>query len=403
MSKTLFEKIWDAHIIHQGELKDGDREPDLLFVDLHIMHEVTSHPAFEGLRLTNRKVRHPELTIAVEDHNTPTTRIYDAIKDPIAKAQLEALRNNTKEFGIREHKLGDADDGVVHVAIPGLGLTHPGSVIVCGDSHTATHGAFGAIAFGIGTSEVEHVLATQTIWQKPQKTMSVEFKGKLKEGVEAKDMILALINKIGTGGGQGYAIEYRGEAIKNLSMEGRMTISNMTIEAGSRFGLVAPDETTFNYIKNLPHAPESAEWDNAVEYWKTFYTDEDAKFDKYIEIDVTDLDPFVTWGTNPGQGISINSTVPTLETLVLADGENEEFGKVAYQKALEYMGLEPGSKIKDIKIDTVFLGSCTNGRIEDLRVAAKIIQKALDKGLKMRVSRFMVVPGSGRVLSLIHI
>lgn len=395
--KTLFQKIWDHHVVYHGKNNGNSDEPDLLFVDLHLLHEVTSPQAFEGLRINQRNVAYPQLTIAVEDHNTPTCDIYSEIKDQIAKSQLEALRNNAKEQGIRLHSLGDPDNGVVHATIPGLGLTHPGMVIVCGDSHTATHGAFGSIAFGIGTSEVEHVLATQTLWQKPQKNMSVEFRGKLKPGVTAKDMILALIAKIGTGGGQGYAIEYKGEAIENLSMEGRMTISNMTIEAGARFGLIAPDQITYDYLKGLPHAPEGEEWDEAVKYFNSLKSDPNAVYDKEIVIDVSDLRPYVTWGTNPAQGSQINGSVPTTQTFVVAEGEDRDFALETMQKALDYMGLEQGQKLKDIEIDTVFIGSCTNGRIEDLRIAAKIIDRANREGLKMNVKRLLVVPGSGRI------
>lgn len=400
MGKTLFEKIWDQHVVRSGGETEFGYEPDLLFIDMHLLHEVTSPQAFEGLRLANRKVRHPELSIMVEDHNTPTCGIYDPIKDPIAKAQLEAARKNAQEFGMRIHSLGDPDNGVIHATFPDMGIIHPGMTVVCGDSHTATHGAFGVIAFGIGTSEVEHVLATQTLPQKKLKTMKVDFQGTVQEGVTAKDLILALIAKIGTGGGQGYAIEYTGDAIKSLSMEGRMTISNMTIEAGARVGLIAPDETTYDYLKGRPHAPVGEEWEKALEFWKTLSTDSDAKFDKEIVIDAAKIEPFVTWGTNPGQGIGISASVPNeAEIIELAKSENRdiEVDLNAWTRALEYMDLKPGQKMTDIEIDTVFIGSCTNGRIEDLRAAAAVIAQANEKGLKMGVKRTLIVPGSGRI------
>jgi 3-isopropylmalate/(R)-2-methylmalate dehydratase large subunit len=394
--RTLFQKVWDDHVVKRG----ADGTPDLLYIDLHLLHEVTSPQAFEGLRISGRGVRRLDQSIAVEDHNTPTCDIYSPISDAISKIQLETIRKNAADFGVRLHPLGDPDNGVIHVTFPGLGLTQPGMTVVCGDSHTATHGAFGSIAFGIGTSEVEHVLATQTIWQKPLKTMSVEFKGALNPGVTAKDMILALIAKIGTGGGQGYAIEYRGEAIESLSMEGRMTISNMTIEAGARVGIIAPDETTFDYIKGRPHAPEGDEWEAALDYWKTLYSDDGAKFDKEVTIDVSTLTPQVTWGTNPGQGASIDSFVPTRSEIVAKakeDGADEAVELAAWERALEYMNLEPGAPLTSIEVDTVFIGSCTNGRIEDLRASAKVIEAAMQKGFTKGVKRLLVVPGSGRV------
>ncbi|MDR0950487.1 MAG: 3-isopropylmalate dehydratase large subunit [Candidatus Ancillula sp.] len=396
VAKTLFEKIWDQHIVKKGE----NDEPDLLFIDLHLMHEVTSPIAFESLKNAGRKVRRPDLTIITEDHNTPTCGIYNPIADEISAKQLSAVQDNAEYFGLRLHPLGDPDNGVIHVMAPDLGLIQPGMTIVCGDSHTATHGAFGAIAFGIGTSEVEHVLATQTIWQQPLKNMRVEFKGELPQGVTAKDMILALIEKIGTGGGQGYAIEYCGDAIENLSMEGRMTISNMTIEAGARVGIMKPDQITFDYIKVRPHAPEGDNWDKALEYWNTLYSDSDAKFDKEVVIDVSNLEPYVTWGTNPGQGTGISKPVPTKEEVIEqaeADGLNKKVQVAAWEDALQYQDLIPGDKLTDLEIDTVFLGSCTNGRIEDLRAAASIIKSALDKGQKMKVKRMLVVPGNGRI------
>jgi 3-isopropylmalate/(R)-2-methylmalate dehydratase large subunit len=351
------------------------------------VHEVTSPQAFDGLRLAGRKVRRPDLTIATEDHNTPTIDIDKPIADPTSRIQIEALRSNAKEFGIRIHSLGDVDQGIVHVVGPQLGLTMPGITVVCGDSHTSTHGAFGALAMGIGTSEVEHVLATQTLPLKKFKTMAINVEGTLRPGVTSKDIILAVIAKIGTGGGQGYVLEYRGSAIRALSMEARMTICNMSIEAGARAGMVAPDQNTFDYLKGRPHAPQGADWDAALEYWKTLPTDEGAKFDAEVFLDANTLDPFVTWGTNPGQGVSLLDSVPNPDDI---SDPNE---KAAALRALEYMDLKPGTKMKDIRVDTVFLGSCTNSRIEDLRAAAAIIQgnKKAD-GL-----RFMVVPGSARV------
>jgi len=380
---TLAEKVWRDHLVVKGE----NGAPDLLYIDLHLVHEVTSPQAFDGLRLAGRRVRRPDLTIATEDHNTPTIDIDKPIADATSRTQIEALRHNAKEFGIRIHSLGDVDQGIVHVVGPQLGLTMPGITVVCGDSHTSTHGAFGALAMGIGTSEVEHVLATQTLPLKAFKTMAINVEGTLRPGVTSKDIILAVIAKIGTGGGQGYVLEYRGSAIRALSMEARMTICNMSIEAGARAGMVAPDETTFEYLKGRPHAPQGADWDAAVEYWKTLPTDEGAVFDAEVFLDANTLDPFVTWGTNPGQGVSLNDAVPAPSDF--AD-PNE---KAAAERALEYMDLVPGTKMKDIKVDTVFLGSCTNSRIEDLRAAAAIIkgQKKAD-GLRM-----MVVPGSARV------
>jgi len=339
------------------------------------------------LRLAGRKVRRPDLTIATEDHNTPTLNIDLPIADPVSKLQVDTLRNNCAEFGVRIHSLGDAEQGIVHVVGPQLGVTQPGMTIVCGDSHTSTHGAFGALAFGIGTSEVEHVLATQTLPLLRPKTMAINVDGVLPEGVTAKDVILAIIAKIGTGGGQGYVLEYRGSAIKALSMEGRMTICNMSIEAGARAGLIAPDETTFEYVKGKPHAPEGADWDAAVEYWKTLHSDADAKFDAEIFLNAAELAPFVTWGTNPGQGLPLNASVPNPAEIT----DPEERG--AAERALTYMGLEAGVPLKSIKVDTIFLGSCTNGRIEDLRAAAEVIK---DKK-KADSVRMLVVPGSARV------
>ena len=380
---TLAEKVWNDHLVAKGE----NGAPDLLFIDLHLIHEVTSPQAFDGLRLAGRSVRRPDLTIATEDHNTPTIDIDKPIADPTSRTQIEALRHNAKEFGIRIHSLGDVEQGIVHVVGPQLGLTMPGITVVCGDSHTSTHGAFGALAMGIGTSEVEHVLATQTLPLKPFKTMAINVEGTLRTGVTAKDIILAVIAKIGTGGGQGYVLEYRGSAIRSLSMEARMTICNMSIEAGARAGMVAPDETTFEYLKGRAHAPQGDDWASAVEYWKTLPTDVGATFDAEVFLDANTLDPFVTWGTNPGQGVSLNDVVP--EPASFSDA-NEV---AAAQRALEYMDLVPGTKMKDIKVDTVFLGSCTNSRIEDLRAAAAIIEGKK----KSDHVRMLVVPGSARV------
>lgn len=382
-SLTLAEKVWNDHVVVKGE----NGAPDLLFIDLHLLHEVTSPQAFDGLRLAGRQVRRPDLTIATEDHNTPTLDIDKPIADPTSRTQIEALRHNAKEFGIRIHSLGDIEQGIVHVVGPQLGLTMPGITVVCGDSHTSTHGAFGALALGIGTSEVEHVLATQTLPLKPFKTMAINVEGKLRAGVTSKDIILAVIAKIGTGGGQGYVLEYRGSAIRDLSMEARMTICNMSIEAGARAGMVAPDQTTYDYLKGRVHAPEGKHWDEAVKYWDSLATDEDAVFDAEVFLDANTLDPFVTWGTNPGQGVSLNDVVPTPDSFT---DPNE---KAAAVRALEYMDLVAGTKMKDIKVDTVFLGSCTNSRIEDLRSAAEII-KGKTKADNIRM---LVVPGSARV------
>lgn len=380
---TLAQKVWNDHLVVKGE----NGSPDLLYIDLHLVHEVTSPQAFDGLRLAGRPVRRPDLTIATEDHNTPTWDIDKPIADITSRTQIHALRSNAEEFGIRIHSLGDIEQGIVHVVGPQLGLTMPGITVVCGDSHTSTHGAFGALAMGIGTSEVEHVLATQTLPLKPFKTMAINVEGTLRPGVTAKDIILAVIAKIGTGGGQGYVLEYRGSAIRALSMEARMTICNMSIEAGARAGMVAPDQITFDYLKGRPHAPEGADWDAAVDYWKTLPTDEGATFDAEVNLDANTLDPFVTWGTNPGQGVSLLDVVPNPADI--AD-PNE---RAAAERALEYMDLTPGTKLKDIRVDTVFLGSCTNSRIEDLRAAAEIIKgRTKAEGVRM-----MVVPGSARV------
>ena len=383
MAGTLAEKVWDAHLVRRG----SDGAPDLLYIDLHLLHEVTSPQAFEGLRLAGRQVRRTDLTIATEDHNTPTLDIDLPIADLTSRTQIQTLRNNAQEFGVRIHSLGDADQGIVHQVGPQLGLTMPGLTVVCGDSHTSTHGAFGALAFGIGTSEVEHVLATQTLPLAPFKTMAITVDGELPPGATSKDIILAIIAKIGTGGGQGYVLEYRGEAIRKLSMEARMTICNMSIEAGARAGMIAPDETTFEYLKGRPHAPEGADWDAAVEYWKTLRTDDDATFDAEVVLHASDLEPFITWGTNPGQGLPLSANVPVPE--LIAD-ENE---RVTAERAIEYMGLVPGTPLRDIKVDTVFIGSCTNGRIEDLRSVAKVL-RGRTKADDVRV---LVVPASARV------
>jgi 3-isopropylmalate/(R)-2-methylmalate dehydratase large subunit len=381
--RTLAEKVWADHLVAKG----SDGEPDLIYVDLHLVHEVTSPQAFDGLRVAGRKVRRPDLTIATEDHNTPTIDIDKPIAEPTSRIQIETLRNNAQEFGIRLHSLGDIEQGIVHVVGPQLGLTMPGITVVCGDSHTSTHGAFGAMAFGIGTSEVEHVLATQTLPLAPFKTMAINVEGELRPGVTAKDIILAVIAKIGTGGGQGYVLEYRGSAIRSLSMDGRMTICNMSIEAGARAGMVAPDDTTYAYLKGRPHAPQGADWDAALEYWKTLHTDEGAQFDAEVFLDANELEPFVTWGTNPGQGVPLGDVVPDPETIT---DPNEQ---ASARRALEYMDLVPGTKMKDIAVDTVFMGSCTNSRLDDLRVFASII-KGQKKAENVRV---MVVPGSARV------
>ena len=384
---TMAEKVWNNHIV----LKGDNGEPDLIYIDLQLLHEVTSPQAFDGLRLAGRALRRPDLTLATEDHNVPTegikTGAITEINDLISRTQVETLRKNAEEFGVRIHPMGDVEQGIVHVVGPQLGLTQPGMTVVCGDSHTATHGAFGAIAFGIGTSEVEHVMAPQTLPLKPFKTMAINVSGELPDGVTAKDLILAIIAKIGTGGGQGHIIEYRGEAIEKLSMEARMTICNMSIEAGARAGMIAPDEVTFNYLKDRPHAPQGADWDAAVEYWKSLRTDDGAVFDTVVDIDGSALTPFVTWGTNPGQGVPLGASVP------YPDEFAEESARAAAEKALDYMGLTPGTPLREIPIDTVFVGSCTNGRIEDMRAAAEVL-----KGRTIADSvRMLVVPGSARV------
>jgi len=380
--RTLPEKLWDAHVVHKAE-----GEPDLLFIDLHLIHEVTSPQAFDGIRLAGRTVRHPELTIATADHNVPTLDIDQPVADPVSAKQLSVLDANCAEFGITCYPMGDAIQGIVHIIGPEQGLTQPGMTIVCGDSHTSTHGAFGALAFGIGTSEVEHVLATQTLPSIRPKTMAVEVNGSIPAGVTAKDIVLAIVGELGTGGGIGYMIEYRGDAIRSLSMEGRMTVCNMSIEAGARAGMIAPDETTFSYLKDRDHAPKGAAWDEAVAYWSTLPTDEDATFDKVVTLDASTLQPFVTWGTNPAQVGPIDGRVPDPAAI------DDPADAAAAARALLYMGLEGGTPIKDIGVDTVFIGSCTNARIEDLRLAASVVDgHQVAKGM-----RAMVVPGSHRV------
>lgn len=384
--RTLAEKVWDDHVVVSGGTS-GQGAPDLIYIDLHLVHEVTSPQAFDGLRLAGRPVRRPDLTLATEDHNVPTIDIDKPIADPVSRTQVETLRRNCAEFGVRLYPMGNLEQGIVHVVGPQLGLTQPGMTIVCGDSHTSTHGAFGALAMGIGTSEVEHVLATQTLPLRPFKTMAVNVDGKLPPGVTAKDIILALIAKIGTGGGQGHVIEYRGSAIESLSMEGRMTVCNMSIEAGARAGMVAPDDTTYEFLRDRPHAPKGAQWDAAMRYWQQLHTDPGAEFDTEVYLDAESLSPFVTWGTNPGQGVPLAAAVPDPE-LMADDGERQ-----AAEKALAYMDLRPGTPMRDIAVDAVFVGSCTNGRIEDLRAVADILRgRKIAPGVRM-----LVVPGSMRV------
>ena len=379
MGKTLFEKIWDKHLV-----ASIDSDTNLVFIDLHLVHEVTSPQAFDSLRISNRKVKHPELTLATVDHGVPTSNRSLGIKDPLSKKQIDALENNCNEFGVTLFGVNDPRQGIVHVIGPEQGITQPGMTIVCGDSHTATHGAFGALAFGIGTSEVEHVLATQTLAMEKPKTMKVEVKGTLPKGVGPKDVILGIIRKIGTGGGAGHVIEYVGDFIKDLSMENRMTICNMSIEGGARAGMIAPDEVTFEYLKNKNYAPKGADWDDAIDEWSELFTDEDAVYDKEIVIDASELEPSISWGTNPSQVIFINDSIPH------PDDFSNNSDKEAAKRALEYMDLTPGQKIKDIKLDRIFIGSCTNGRIEDLRDAAAIVKgKKINDGLEA-----MVVPGS---------
>jgi len=387
MGKTLAEKLWDSHVV-----RSAPGEPDLIYIDMHLVHEVTSPQAFDGLRLAGRPVHRPDLTLATEDHNTPTDYTLpligtSSIKDEVSRTQIETLRRNCAEFGVRIYPMGDANQGIVHVIGPQLGITQPGMTIVCGDSHTSTHGAFGALAFGIGTSQVEHVLATQTLPLDRPKTMAVTVDGELPDGVTPKDVILAVIAKTGTGGGQGYMVEYRGSVFENMSMEGRMTVCNMSIEWGARAGMIAPDETTFAYLEGRDHAPQGEQWDAAVEYWKSLRTDDDAEFDAEVVLDAAELSPFVTWGTNPGQGAPLSASVPDPAAF------EAESDRVAAEKALTYMGLSAGTPLKDVKVDTVFVGSCTNGRIEDLRAAADVL-----KGRKVADGvRLLVVPGSMKV------
>jgi 3-isopropylmalate/(R)-2-methylmalate dehydratase large subunit len=378
---TLPEKVWERHVVHRAP-----GQPDLLYIDLHLVHEVTSPQAFDGLRLAGRRVRRPELTIATEDHNVPTADIDRPIADPVSARQVEVLRQNTAEFGITNYPMGDPGQGIVHVIGPEQGRTLPGMTIVCGDSHTATHGAFGALAFGIGTSEVEHVLATQTLPQVRPQWMSVEVEGELPDGITAKDVILTIIGEIGTGGGIGHVIEYRGSTIRGLSMEGRMTICNMSIEAGAKAGLVAPDDTTFAYLEGRPHAPHGPAWDQAVADWRTLATDDGAAWNREVHIDAASLRPQVTWGTNPGQVTSIDGRVPS------PDDFADDTARETVARALDYMGLQAGTALRDVAVDTVFIGSCTNSRIEDLRAAAAVLD-----GRRVRAPRVMVVPGSHAV------
>ncbi len=381
MGKTLSEKVWDRHVVHAGDEASGDG--DLLFIDLHLIHEVTSPQAFDGIRLADRTVRRPDLTLATMDHNVPTADIDQPVADPISKKQMDTLAANCEEFGITCHAMGQPGQGIVHVIGPEQGYTQPGMTIVCGDSHTSTHGAFGAIAFGIGTSEVEHVLATQTLPQRKPGTMAVTVEGDVRPGVTAKDIVLAIIGRIGTGGGIGSIIEYRGPAIRALSMEGRMTVCNMSIEAGAKAGLIAPDEVTFAYLQGRPNAPSGAGWDIAVADWQTLYTDDDATFDKEVVIDASEIEPHVSWGTNPAQVAPISANVPD------PSGFAEASDREAAARALDYMGLSAGTPLREVAVDTVFIGSCTNSRIEDLRAAA-----AVAEGRTVGVGRAMVVPGS---------
>ena len=379
MGKTLFEKIWDRHLV-----ASIDESTNLVFIDLHLVHEVTSPQAFDSLRLAGRKVKHPEMTLATVDHGVPTSNRLLGIKDPLSKIQIEALENNCEEFGVTLFGINDPRQGIVHVIGPEQGITQPGMTIVCGDSHTATHGAFGALAFGIGTSEVEHVLATQTLAMEKPKTMKVEVIGDVSEGVGPKDIILGIIRKIGTGGGAGHVIEYVGDVIQNMSMENRMTICNMSIEGGARAGMIAPDEVTFNYLKEKNYAPKGSDWDDAIQEWGNLYSDADAEFDRVVTINANELEPSISWGTNPSQVIFVNDTIPHPNDF------NEESEKEAASRALEYMDLKPGDKISEIQLDRVFIGSCTNGRIEDLREAAEVV-----KGKKVSATiGAMIVPGS---------
>ena len=380
--KTLSQKVWDRHVVRSAE-----GEPDLLYIDLHLVHEVTSPQAFDGLRMAGRRVRRPELTVCTEDHNVPTEHIDQPIADPISKKQLETLRANAEEFGLTNYPMGDPGQGIVHVIGPEQGRTQPGMTIVCGDSHTSTHGAFGALAFGIGTSEVEHVLATQTLPQQRAKTLAITVDGELPTGSTAKDVILAILGRIGTGGGIGHIAEYRGSAIRALSMEGRMTVCNMSIEAGAKAGLIAPDDTTFAYLHERAFAPKGAAWDAAVDDWRTLVTDDDATFDKEVTLDAAEIHPYVSWGTNPGQVVPITERVPS------PDSFGDAASRGAAERALEYMGLQAGTPMRDVDVDTVFIGSCTNSRIEDLRVVADVVKgKHVATGI-----RTLIVPGSWQV------
>jgi 3-isopropylmalate/(R)-2-methylmalate dehydratase large subunit len=380
--QTLSEKVWERHVVHSAE-----GEPDLLFIDLHLVHEVTSPQAFDGLRLAQRRVRHPELTVATADHNVPTTGVEGPVEDPVSRRQLEVLAANCAEFGITCYPMGHSNQGIVHVIGPELGLTLPGMTVVCGDSHTSTHGAFGALAFGIGTSEVEHVLATQTLPQRRPATMAVEIEGRLPSGCTAKDLVLAIIGTLGTGGGIGHVIEYRGEAVRDLSMEGRMTVCNMSIEAGARAGMIAPDVTTFSYLQGRPHSPKGDAWEEAVADWAALVTDQGAEFDSTVRIDVSRLVPHVTWGTNPGQVVPIDGSVPSPDEL------EDPAERESAARALSYMGLSAGTPMREVTVDTVFIGSCTNSRIEDLREAAGVLEgRHVRHGI-----RALVVPGSHHV------
>ncbi len=386
--RTLAEKVWDDHVVVPGRVDEGgETGPDLLYIDLHLVHEVTSPQAFDGLRMAGRPLRRPDLTIATEDHNVPTVDITSPIADQVSALQVETLRRNCEEFGVTLYPMGDDEQGIVHVVGPQLGLTQPGMTVVCGDSHTSTHGAFGAIAMGIGTSEVEHVMATQTLPLRPFKTMAINVDGELADGVTAKDLILAIIAEIGTGGGQGHILEYRGSAIEKLSMEARMTICNMSIEAGARAGMIAPDQITFDYLQGRPRAPQGADWDAAVEYWTGLRTDDGAVFDREVHIDGSALTPFVTWGTNPGQGLPLGANVPNPADIL------DETEALAAERALEYMDLTPGTPLREVEVNTVFVGSCTNGRIEDLRAVAGILDgRTVADGVRM-----LIVPGSMKV------
>ena len=382
MGRTLAEKVWDAHVVHRAS-----GEPDLLYVDLHLVHEVTSPQAFDALRLAGRRVRRPDLTVATEDHNVPTAGLDRPIADPVSRVQVEALRRNCAEFGVRLYPMGDPGQGIVHVIGPQLGLTQPGTTIVCGDSHTSTHGALGALAFGIGTSEVEHVLATQTLPAFRPRTMAINVVGGLAPGVSAKDLILSIIAQIGTSGGQGHVVEYRGEAIRRLTIDGRMTVCNMSIEAGARAGMIAPDETTFGYLRGRPHAPTGAAWDAAVQAWRELHTDDDAGFDREVTVEAEQVTPFVTWGTTPAQAAPLGASVPDPATF------RDAAESAAAARALAYMNLAPGTPLRDVPVDVVFVGSCTNGRLSDLREAAAILRdRRVADGVRM-----LVVPGSAAV------